>query len=146
MSPYISRKTVDSYHGLQICKLVGLFILNHLGKKFGKKNIGLYKDDGLVLIKNRSAHLVDKTRKELHKVFEQFGLKITAEANLHVVNKTDFTIKWSIAIVKKSIAYTGGSKRCNLCFNEKMPFNHPRARAYTYIYIYICLEIILVSI
>ena len=31
-------------------------------------------------------------------------------------NKTDFTIKWSI--VKKSIAYTGGSKRCNLCLEE----------------------------
>ena len=27
-------------------------------------------------------------------------------------NKTDFTIKWSI--IKKSISYTGGSKRCNL--------------------------------
>ena len=33
-------------------------------------------------------------------------------------NKTDFTIKWSI--VKKSISYTGGSKRCNLCLDEKI--------------------------
>ena len=32
-------------------------------------------------------------------------------------NKTDFTIKWSI--IKKSISYTGGSKRCNLCLEEK---------------------------
>ena len=32
-----------------------------------------------------------KTRKELHKVFEQFGLKITAEANLLVVNFLDVT-------------------------------------------------------
>ena len=31
-------------------------------------------------------------------------------------NKTDFTIKWSI--IKKSISYTGGSKRCNLCLEE----------------------------
>ncbi len=37
-------------------------------------------------MKNKSARLADKTRKELHKCFEQFGLKITAEANLHVVN------------------------------------------------------------
>ena len=29
------------------------------------------------------------THKELHKVFEQFGLKITAESNLHVVNFLD---------------------------------------------------------
>ena len=33
-------------------------------------------------------------------------------------NKTDFTIKWSIT--KKSISYTGGSKRCNLCLEEKL--------------------------
>ena len=84
---------MGSYDGAEICELVGLFILNHLGKKFGKKNIGLYKDDVLAIIKNRSAlaHLADKTRKELHKVFEQFDLKITAEANLHVVNFLDVT-------------------------------------------------------
>ena len=33
-------------------------------------------------------------------------------------NKTDFTLKWSI--IKKSISYTGGSKRCNLCLEEKL--------------------------
>ena len=35
--------TMGSYDGAEICELVGLFILNHLGKKFGKKNIGLYR-------------------------------------------------------------------------------------------------------
>ena len=87
--------TMGSYDGAEICELVGLFILNHLGKKFGKKNIGLYRDDGLAVIKNRSARLADKTRKELHKIFEQFGLKITAESNLHVVNFLDVTFNLS---------------------------------------------------
>ena len=32
-------------------------------------------------------------------------------------NNTDYTIKWSI--IKNSISYTGGSKRCNLCSEEK---------------------------
>ena len=31
---------------------------------------------------------------------------------------SDYTIKWSI--IKKSISYTGGSKRCNLCLEEKL--------------------------
>ena len=43
--------TMGSYDGAEICELVGLFILNHLGKKFGKKNIGLYRDDGWLLLK-----------------------------------------------------------------------------------------------
>ncbi len=42
-------------------------------------------------MKNKSARLADKTRKELYKCFEQFGLKITAEVNLHVVNFLDVT-------------------------------------------------------
>ena len=42
-------------------------------------------------MKSKSARLADKTRKDLHKCFEQFGLKITAEANLHVVNFLDVT-------------------------------------------------------
>ena len=33
-------------------------------------------------------------------------------------NNTDYTIKWSI--IKNSISYTGGSKRCNLCLEEKL--------------------------
>ena len=82
---------MGSYDGAEICELAGLFILNHLGKSFGKENIGLYRDDGLAIIKNKSARLADKARKELHKAFEQFGLKITAESNLHVVNFLDVT-------------------------------------------------------
>ena len=43
-------------------------------------------------MKSKSAYLADKTRKEFHKCFEQlkFGLNITAEANLHVVNNGKF--------------------------------------------------------
>ncbi len=83
---------MGSYDGAEICGLVGLFILNKpymnkLGQKFGKENIGLYRDDGLAIMKSKSARLADKTRKELHKCFEQFGLKITAEANLHACSK-----------------------------------------------------------
>jgi hypothetical protein len=57
--------TMASHDGAEICELVGLFILNHLSKKFGKESIGLYRDDGLALIKSKSSRLADKTRKEL---------------------------------------------------------------------------------
>ena len=63
---------------------------------FGKENIGLYRDDGLAIIKNRSARLADKTRKEFHKAFDQFGLKITAESNSQMaVNFIDVTFDLS---------------------------------------------------
>jgi hypothetical protein len=53
--------TMSSFDGAEICELVGLFILNHLGKRFGKGNIGLYRNDGLAIIKSKSARLLDKT-------------------------------------------------------------------------------------
>ncbi len=56
--------TMGSYDGAEICELVGLFILNKLGQKFGKENIGLYRDDGLAIMKNKSARLADKTYEE----------------------------------------------------------------------------------
>ena len=68
-------------NGAEICELEHLIISNNLGNAFGKKNIELYRDDGLEIIKNRPARLANKARKELFKVFEQFSLKITGEAN-----------------------------------------------------------------
>jgi hypothetical protein len=35
----LSDVTMGSFDGAEICELVGLFILNHLGKRFGKENI-----------------------------------------------------------------------------------------------------------
>ena len=37
--------TMGSYDEAEICELVDLFILNNLGQKIGKENIGLYRDD-----------------------------------------------------------------------------------------------------
>ena len=55
------------------------------------------------------------------KSFNQKKYSNETELSKHVwhlkENNTDYTIKWSI--IKNSISYTGGSKRCNLCLEEK---------------------------
>ena len=86
---------MGSYDGAEICELIGLFFLNHLGKSIGKENIGSHRDDGSAIIKNKSERLGLWQTKELHKAFEQFGLKITAKSNLHVVNFLDVTFDLS---------------------------------------------------
>ena len=42
--PYFDL-TMGSYDGAEICELVGLYILQVLGEKYGKDKIGLYRDD-----------------------------------------------------------------------------------------------------
>ena len=82
--------TMGSFDGAEICEQIGLFILHSLENRFGKK-IGLYRDDGLAAINTTSGRLEDKARKDLIRIFESFGLKITAHANLKRVNFLDIT-------------------------------------------------------
>ena len=53
---------------LEICELIGLFILHSLENRFGKK-IGLYGDDGLAAINTTPGRLGDKARKDLIRIF-----------------------------------------------------------------------------
>ena len=62
--------TMGSYDGAEICDLVGLYMLNVLTNEFEKERVGLYRDDGLVLIKGKSERIADKVRKKLHTLFE----------------------------------------------------------------------------
>ena len=81
--------TMGSFDGAEICELVGLFILNSLEKRFGK-NIGLYRDDGLAALNTCSGRLADKARKDLIRIFKDFGLQITTHTNQKIVIFLDF--------------------------------------------------------
>ena len=41
--------TMGSYDGAKVCELVGMFILMKRTKKFSRKQVGLYRDDGLAI-------------------------------------------------------------------------------------------------
>ncbi len=84
--------TMGSYDGAEVCELVGLFILNKLSAKFGQENVGLYRDDGLLLLDGTGGRLADRARKDLHEIFHQLDLKITAEINNHNANFLDVTL------------------------------------------------------
>ena len=61
---------MGSFDGAGICELVGLFILTKLEGMFAKEVVGLYRVDGLAIIKIKSARLADKSRKESHECFK----------------------------------------------------------------------------
>ena len=68
--------TINSYDGLEVCELVGTFILSGLGSIIGKKNTGLYRDDGLVVLRNMNAWGIDKIRKIIIKMFKDIGFNL----------------------------------------------------------------------
>ena len=56
--------TMGSYDEGEVCKLVGLYILNRLSEKYDKESTGLYRDNGLVVFSNISgpqAYRIKKT-------------------------------------------------------------------------------------
>ena len=79
--------TMGAYDGAEVCELVGLFLLHHLSLLLGKEAVGLYRDDGLAIIRNASGPEADKTRKQVEKIFQQHNLKVIADTNLV---QTDF--------------------------------------------------------
>ena len=87
--------TMGSYDGAEVCELVGLFLLNKLAVIFGKDNVGLYRDDGLLILRGTGGRQADQARKKLHEIFKEHDLKVTAEINYHVVNFLDVTLNLS---------------------------------------------------
>ena len=89
--------TMGSFDGAEICELVGLYILSVLSKKFEKENIGLYRDDGLAYFHGISGPTSDRIRKDIIKIFKDFGLRITIKTNLKIVNFLDVTFNLNTA-------------------------------------------------
>ena len=44
---------MGSFDGAEICELIGIYIQSILAKIISKSDMGLYRDDGLIDLKNR---------------------------------------------------------------------------------------------
>lgn len=83
--------TMGSYDGAEICELVGLFILNKLSSLINKSDAGLYRDDGLMVLRNMKGRSVDKMRKDIIKLFKSIGFQIEIVTGLYSVDFLDVT-------------------------------------------------------
>ena len=73
------------YDGAEICELVGIYIQNKLCKLMNEKDFGLYRDDGLGILRNTSGPEADRKRKNIIKIFKECGLSITCEVNKKIM-------------------------------------------------------------
>ena len=78
---------MGSYMGAEICDLIGLFILNDLSKILVNNSYGLYRDDGLAILENKSQCEQERITKQIRKIFKEHGFKITIEKDMF---RTDF--------------------------------------------------------
>ena len=108
--------TIEKFDGAELCKLVGLYILQILGEKYGKHGIDLYHDNRLACFQYTVGPQVDRIRKDLIKIFkEDFDLSIICKTNFKVVNFLDVTLNLTV----------GKYKPCNKPYNNPLHINIP---------------------
>ena len=84
--------SMDAYDGAEVCELIGIFMLSLLSKHINKNHIGLYRDDGLAILKNTSGPEAEKLKKKLQKLFKEKDLDIIIQCNLKITNYLDITL------------------------------------------------------
>ena len=84
--------TIGAYNGAKVWELVGTFLLYELSLKYNKADIGLYRDDGLVIFKKISGPKSEKVKKDIQKLFKENELDIVIQCNMKTVNYLDVTL------------------------------------------------------
>ena len=83
--------TMGSFDEAETCELVGVFVHNKLSGFFEKRAVGLYRDDGLDVLRNMSGHSADSARKDIIEMFKTHGLRITIDIHQTTTNFLDVT-------------------------------------------------------
>ena len=77
---------MGSYDGAEVCELVGLLVLSQLSNIANKEDVGLYRDDGLVILRNVNSGGTEITNNSIIQIFRDLGFQIEIVTCLHSVN------------------------------------------------------------
>ena len=83
---------MGAYDGAEVCALIGIFMSSLLSKHINKNHIGLYRDNGLAILKNTSCPEAEKLKKKFQKIFKEKDLDIIIQCNLKITNYLDITL------------------------------------------------------
>ena len=83
---------MGSFDVAEICELVGLYIQSKLETVLPKSNFGIYRDDGLALLRNLNEQETDKVRKNIIRVFKNIGFSLEIETNLKEIDFLDVSL------------------------------------------------------
>ena len=73
------------YDGAEVCKLVEMFALSQLPKRYERCDIGLYRDTGLAVFKGMLLSMAERAKKDIIKSFNDISLRITFQTKVKTV-------------------------------------------------------------
>ena len=67
---------MGAFNEAEVCKIVGNFLLHKLSEKYERKNLALYRHDGLATFKNVSGPASETIKKYFCKLFRDHDLEL----------------------------------------------------------------------
>ena len=83
---------IGVYGSAQVADLIGIYILDTLGRIINKEQVELYRDDGIIFIQDSNGLKTTKIQKEIIRAFKLLGLRIEIGSNLKIVEFLDVTL------------------------------------------------------
>ena len=84
--------SMGAFDGAEVCELIGLCIISTINETIKFESIGLYRDDGLAVLKSATGSESERMRKRLIKTFQDNDLSITSQTNIASTNFLDITL------------------------------------------------------
>ena len=78
--------SMGAFDGAEVYELIGLCIVSTINKSIDFESIGLYRDDGLAVLKSATGSESESMRQQLIKSFQDNGLSITSQTNITSTN------------------------------------------------------------
>ena len=83
---------MGSFHGAELCDLVGLHLLSQLRGALPAGMFGLYRDDGLSIVDIDTPSSLERLTKKIRSIMKSAGFNITIDAGARVTNFLDVTL------------------------------------------------------
>ena len=87
--------TMGTYNGAKVCELVGTLILSTLANSIPKENCSLYRDDGLIVMRNENGLKTDRITKGVFIILKVISFEIEIKTNLKFADCLDITCNLS---------------------------------------------------
>lgn len=83
---------MGAFDSAQIAYLLGIYILDTLSRIVSLNQVGIYRDDSLIIVPNSNSPLTSSLHKRIIRTFKYLGLKLEKSSNLKIVNFLDITL------------------------------------------------------
>ena len=112
---------MGAYDSAQVADLVGIYILDMLGRIVNLEQVGLYRDDRIIYIPESNGPMTSNIQKKIIRAFKLLGFRIQIASNLKIVDFLDVTLNLNNGTFKPFSKNDSTRRYINISSN------HPRS-------------------